>query len=338
MRIIRPIQASDLQQFVELALQTGIGFTSLPKNEQKLKEKLIKSLKAFSPDHTDRQNLIYLFVMEEIETGKIIGMCGIRASTGGSLPSYYYKVDVEPRPPGANRPKEMRILTPVHYSYGPSEICSLYLQREKRHGGWGRLLSFSRFLFIASHLERFSDTIIAEIRGHLDNDLSSQFWEAIGRHFYDLQLAEMLTAYSSNRDFVSDILPSHPIYVDLLPPEAQIEIGTVHEHSQPALNLLLEQGFKITNEIDIIDGGPKLEAPTRKIAAIRQNILCTVKKISDHNTEIKALIANTSLDFRATQGTLHLNNQGEATISPAIAEALQVNVGDNIRYYIIGKE
>ena len=43
MKIIRPIKASDYQTLHEIAKESGIGFTSLPVNEELLRRKITKA-------------------------------------------------------------------------------------------------------------------------------------------------------------------------------------------------------------------------------------------------------------------------------------------------------
>ena len=67
---------------------------------------------------------------------------------------------------------------------GPTEIGSLFLLPEYRGQKRGRLLSLSRFAFMAAHPKRFAEDVIAEMRGVMSEDGQCPFWEAIGKHFF----------------------------------------------------------------------------------------------------------------------------------------------------------
>ena len=60
--------------------------------------------------------------------------------------------------------KEIQVLHLVRQHSGPCEICSLFLAPEHRRAGGNlsRLLSLSRFLFMAEFAKTFEPTVIAE--------------------------------------------------------------------------------------------------------------------------------------------------------------------------------
>ena len=59
--------------------------------------------------------------------------------------------------------KEIQTLALVEEHNGPCEIGSLFLHPDYRRNGTGRMLSASRFLFMAEHKHRFETQVIAEM-------------------------------------------------------------------------------------------------------------------------------------------------------------------------------
>jgi arginine N-succinyltransferase len=93
MFVIRPIKQDDLEGLLELLSGAGHGLTSLPKDPQILKRRIKHSEISFDheawPDGPSGQS--YLFVMEELYTGRIVGVSGIIAKIGGFEPYYFYR-------------------------------------------------------------------------------------------------------------------------------------------------------------------------------------------------------------------------------------------------------
>ncbi len=81
----------------------------------------------------------------------------------------------------------------------------------------------------------------------------------------DFAEADKLSATTDNQ-FILDLMPQHPIYVDLLPEAARAVIGKCHKDGEGARRLLEWEGFSFSNVIDIFDGGP-LDERARAIAS-----------------------------------------------------------------------
>ena len=113
--------------------------------------------------------------------------------------------------------KDVRTLTLVEEHNGPCEIGSLFLHPDYRRDGNGRLLSLSRFLFMAEHRQRFEPQVIAEMRGVIDDQGRSPFWDAVGKHFFEIDFPKADYLSMVNKKFIADLMPRHPLYVPLLP-------------------------------------------------------------------------------------------------------------------------
>jgi arginine N-succinyltransferase len=333
MFIIRPITKEDTEEFIKMALQAK-GMTSLPKNPEILRQKIEDSQQAFSAKIDHPGNEKYLFVLENLITKKVGGVCGIDAKTGLDHPLYFYHIESFQDSPLLRPNPVMHV---VERRNMPSEIRSLYLLNELRHEGVGRLLSLSRFLFIAAHRERFENTIFAEMRGYIDEHGNSPFWNGIGQHFFDMDLEKIQRLRDQGFIVTPEMLPNHPIYTSLLPIHVQESIGKVHDNTLPAFHMLLQEGFHTTNDIDVFDGGPRLEATTDEISKISKSILGTITDIDSVSVDSSRRIAcNNRLDFRACFAHLTINDSKGITITQEVAHALQVQIGDPIRYIEIG--
>ena len=223
MIIIRPIQASDYDSLHRIAIESGHGFTSLPVNEGLLKQRIAHSEDSFNKDVSSPGSEGYLFVMEDTDTGSVVGTSGIEAAVGLEDAFYHYhlgKVVHNSRELGIYNTVET--LSLCNDYTGTSEICTLFLGESHRKNRNGRFLSRCRFLFMAEHKERFAETVIAEMRGISDEEGRSPFWNWLEEHFFsmDFPTADYLTGIGK-KVFIAELMPKHPIYVSLLSKDAQ---------------------------------------------------------------------------------------------------------------------
>lgn len=335
MYVIRPITQNDAEAFIEIGYAASIGMTSMPRNRALLQERVSQSERAFAKQILQPEDEKYLFVLENTDTGTIGGTCAIIAKEKREEPLFYYRLEETTQQsayPSAT-PQKVPIMRVVHYYDSPSEICSLYLIPECRGGGNGRLLSLSRFLFIAAFPNRFDNMICANMRGYIDENNVSPFWEGIGRHFLDMEFETLMNLRDEDAINIASALPSFPIYIGLLPKDIQESIGKTHAETHPALNMLMQEGFQLTEELDVFDGGPLIEAETKEIRSVKESIVDHVAEISDRPIEgSRYILSNNRLNFRACFAVIqHKGHQG-ISITAETAEALQVRVGDPIRY------
>ncbi len=337
MLVMRPVQLDDLDQLVELAAMTSFGLTSLPKDRELLRKKIIFSQRSFehTPDRPGAES--YLFVMEDTETGTLAGTSGIMAKTGGFEPFYAYRIETETfESDQINVRTNIRTLHLVTEHDGPAEVCSLFLRPSYRLGGNGRLLSLSRFLFMAEFANHFDPSVIAEMRGVIDERGHSDFWDAVGRHFFEIDFPDADYLSIVDKKFIADLMPRHPVYVNLLPAAAQAVIGNVHDRTRPALRMLEGEGFRFANLVDIFEAGPMVGCPLKEIRAVRESIRATVAELTSNQDEgadpAQHVIGNTQRDFRACLGTVDPITSETVRISEAVAEGLGIRVGDALRY------
>lgn len=335
MMIIRPICADDYEVLYQIAEESGAGFTSLPVDETLLKNKIAGSESAFATDIETPGNQGYLFVMQDSETGEVVGTSGVEACVGLEDAFYCYhhgKVVHASRELDVHNTVET--LTLCNDFTGTSEICTLFLRPAARQGINGKFLSKFRFLFMTEHRQRFADTVIAEMRGFSDDKGSSPFWQWLEEHFFSLDFptADYLTGIGK-KEFIAELMPKYPIYVNLLSKEAQAVIGKVHRNTQPALKMLLSEGFRATGYVDIFDAGPTVEAQLDDIKTGKNSVKAPVQ-IADAAIENGELcyVINTKVEgFRAICCHLDLS-EDHVKIAPQDAAALNLQDNENVRY------
>ncbi len=334
MMLFRNAEPKDLDAIYQLALNSGIGVTTLPKDKEFLQQRLELAANSFKKELRQPAGEYYFFVLEDQTDKKIIGTSAIEASLGYDLAFYSYKLTqhttISQTPPLRH---DFNMLNLVNDYEGHSELCTLFLEPYFRKQHNGLLLSLARFLFMAQHPHRFHATVIAELRGVSNDKGDSPFWNGLGRHFFRLTFAEVdrLTT-STNKQFIADLMPKHPIYVELLPKDAQKVIGQPHPSTRPALAILEREGFSYNNYIDIFDGGPTIEAPLLHIRTIAASRLWQIQSINENVHSLPFVIANTELHFKATISSISCNEDSKmCIINKNTADLLKLERGDYLR-------
>lgn len=334
MLVIRPITTTDYPALMQIAHDSGIGFTSLPTNEDILRSRIEHSKASFSLKISQPGSESYLLVMEDTDTGEIVGTSGLEAAVGRETAFYSYHLGKV-----VHSSKELGIhnmvntLTLCNHYTDSAEICTLFLKNKARVGNNGRVLSRFRFLFLAEFMERFSKTVIAEMRGVSSTNGSSPFWKWLQEHFFgiDFKTADYLIG-TGNKTFIAELMPRHPIYVNLLSQEAQDVIGKVHEKTLPALKLLQREGFVNQGYFDIFDAGPTVECELEQIESVKNSLRLQVK-IAENVKGTAHIICNTTLtEFRATEANIHVDHENDfAVLNQQYANTLKVKEGDYVR-------
>ena len=333
MNIIRPIHTSDFKALYEIAEESGVGFTSLPVNDNLLAKKITRSEASFAKEVSSPTNESYLFVMQDSTTEAVVGTCGIEACVGVEDAFYHYHIGkVVHASRELNIHNTVEILTVCNDYSGISEICTLFLREPERQPNMGRFLSKVRFLFMAEHQHRFTERVIAEMRGVSDENGRSPFWEWLEKHFFsmDFPTVDYLTGIG-NKVFIAELMPKYPIYVNLLSQAAQAAIGKVHDKTKPALALLEKEGFKYRGYVDIFDAGPTIEAEVDTLKTVRESIRKPALIATINPQAPLHIIINTQVaDFRAVLQPVEITDH-HILISRETAKALHVHNSDMIR-------
>lgn len=346
---IRPIETDDIDALHAIAIETGVGFTSLPDNREFLASRIAQAREAFERADDDprltEEAALYFFLLEDDSVDpatpraqRIAGCCAIEARVGLDAPFYNYRVG---RIAQASKQLDLhRVIDTLFLSSdhtGDAEVCSLYLRPQWR-GNRARnatLLSRVRWLFMASHRDRFPERVLAEMRGRFDDSEHNPFWDSLGQHFFpiDFRHADRLTGLGQ-KSFIGELMPRFPICTAMLPEHARACIGQVHEQTQPALAMLRAQGLRFEGYIDIFDAGPTVEAYIDDVQAVRHSRLARVRL--DAHAEAPAaprvLASRTGdcADFRAAWvGRAPADDR--ITLHPEEAARLNVDSGDTLR-------
>lgn len=336
--VIRAATASDLQHLYEMAKRTGGGFTNLPPDRKALGTKLERSAAAFERTEEAVGDDLFVFVLENTETGEVRGTCQIFSAVGLKWPFYSYRIGaLTQHSEELGRTFRADILNLSTDLEGASEVGGLFLHPGERAGGLGLLIARSRYLFMRAHRARFADRTLAELRGVIDEAGGSPFWDGVAGRFFGMnfQDADEFNAKFGNQ-FIADLMPKHPVYIAMLSDHARSVIGVPHPSGRAAMRMLEEEGFAWENYIDIFDGGPTMTVRTDQIRSIREAKDARIVAISDglgeHSGGEKRLLATGKLaTFRTAYGWVE--NQGDGiVIDTACARALGVEQGQTVTH------
>lgn len=337
MVVIRPVTPGDLDALLALATQSGFGLTTLPKDRELLAKRVARSQRAFAESADQPSGECYLFVMEDLATRAVVGTCGVCSKVGGFEPFYAFRVTTQTHESSfLGVRKEHRFLELVSEHNGPCEIGSLFLAPDYRRDGNGRLLSLSRFVFMAEWANAFDPMVIAEMRGVIDERGGSPFWEAVGRNFFGIEFARADYLSMVNKKFIAELMPKHPICASLLSAAAQQVIGQVHEQTRPALRMLEEEGFRHNGMVDVFEGGPVVTCPIGDIRTVRQSRRATVAAVGEVAAGgVDFIVGTTRKEYRACKSAIEEAGPASVRIPPECAAALQVKAGDTVRYSLM---
>ena len=271
--VVRAAKTADLDTVYALAQSAGPGMTTLKADRKALAARLAVAEASF------RQTIAvperdYVFVLEDTGDGTVAGIAAIKGAVGMDEPFYNYRIGaLVHSAPSVGVYGRHEVLYMTHDLTGCAELCSLFLHPDYRRGGNGKLLSKSRFMFIAQFPHLFTQTVFAEMRGFQDPDGSSPFWESLGRKFFnmDFQRADDL-CQPGGKSYIAELMPRYPIYTSFLSSAARAAIGATHVETIPARRLLEREGMGASTYIDIFDGGPVLHANVRDLRAVRDSV------------------------------------------------------------------
>lgn len=331
MLIVRPVRISDLPHVEHMAVESGIGVTSLPNNREKLYEKIQNSLGAFEHEAiagTGRE--YYMFVLED--EGRVVGTASISASAGFEEPFYSYRSETMVHASRALKVNNrIHVLTMCHDLTGLVQLCGFYCDPHYTMRAY-ELLSRARLLYMAAARERFGRRILVEMQGILDADNQSPFWDAIGRRFFNMDFPQVEQAFAQrSKTFIAELMPTYPIYVPLLPDQAQNAIGQIHPDFERPFSILSREGFEADDYIDIFDGGAVLTAEVDQLFSLRQQHIYAVETGPSlpAGSQEMLLSNHRSGQFAATQA--HASVVGDVIfITQETARALGVGNGQRL--------
>jgi len=300
--VARPVKKTDLDDLYSLSNEFVL--LNLPRNKHKLEEMIALSEASFSKSNSVDERE-YIFVAEDLLRKKVVATAKIVTKHGTEKePHVYYKVLKKEK-----YSKSLGIgfihqtLKFCEDSNGPTELGGLVVSKEYRGhpNKIGKLISLSRFLYIATNKKDFKSKLHAELAPPLDDEGRSAFWEALGRRFTGMPYDEADRLSHLDKEFITSLFPENEIYTSLLDPKARLVIGQVGPETKPALSLMERLGFKYKQEIDPFDGGPHMGVETelaKPIKALKEYEVC-FKDVISSDQEIVLIGAWSKDGFRA---------------------------------------
>ena len=332
MLVVRPAGPADLDHLLELAILSGPGFTSLPEDPDQLIERLDVSRDSFNGVLPPAERW-YTLMLEDGDTGDIDGIGSVKATVGLKRPFFSFRVvNNTVQSPSLGVKLNHQTLVLVNECTGWTEVGSLFLKADRRKGGAGRLLAQSRYMLIGAQPELFADNVLAELRGVFTPDGYCPFWDHVASKFFpmDFDEADRMTG-ATDKQFILDLAPRHPIYAELLPEPARAVIGKVHPQGVPAMALLESEGFRPNGLVDIFDAGPTVTCPRDHIRTVRDARRLAVEIAEEVEAELPSLVSTDAVaDFRAVRTKVALDGD-RAVLTPEVADALRVKAGDTVR-------
>ena len=330
---IRAARESDYPALYEMAKLTGGGFTNLPADKATLQNKLARAAEGFDREGENQADDLYLFMLEDFESGAIRGTCQIFGEVGRDRPFYSYRIStLTQKSEELGRIFRNQTLSLCTDLEGSSEVGGLFLHPHERAGGLGMLLARSRYLFIKQHRPRFGGRVLAELRGVMDPAGHSPFWDALAGRFFGMtfpEADEFIAVHGTQ--FIADLMPNTPIYVNMLPESAKAVIGQPHPTGRAALKMLQAEGFIWECYIDIFDGGPTVTAPTDQIRSVRESEWLKVGGSHKEKTGKTMMVATGQLGtFAACWAQVQIDDRGEALLDEKAMAMLDVGSGDTI--------
>ncbi|GAA6169966.1 arginine N-succinyltransferase [Sessilibacter corallicola] len=334
--IIRPATRQDLPELLKLSQSIPGGMTSMPFDKSTWQKKLEAVEESFCTPTVKDKEAIYFFVLEDMESGEIVGTSGMHSGVGMNRPFYNYRLSRH-----VSKSSELDItvkstsLILCNDFTGDTELVSLFLKKGHRQGKNGQFLSRVRFLFMHEFTDIFSDRVFAEIRGWLDAEGSSPFWDSLGKKFFNMPYfkADFISAVNGSQ-FISDLMPRLPVYLELLTPEAVAVIGKPNKEAAAAKKLLEKEGFYYHDTVDIFDAGPVVECDKNRIESINSiNKFAVVSGLHEANMSdaSECIISNCRFkEFRAAIGKVHIQEDSTVQIEDSVFDAIRIQPGDQV--------
>jgi arginine N-succinyltransferase len=332
---VRPIETRDLDALVDLAESLGPGMTTLPADRESLAAKVEGSVASFRGS-VERAEAHFLLVLEDPASGALLGTAALYPHVGAPYGFFSYKrLKLVQRSQALGIDSTVEMLSLANDYTGTTEVGTLAVRPELKGTGAGRLLARSRYMLAAAFPDLFSPLLMAEMRGWQDAEGHSPFWDAVGARFFsmDFATADRISALRGS-DFIADLMPKHPIYINLLPESARDVIGKPHQDSAPAMAMLKREGFRFEGYVDVFDAGPQVHCDRESIATVRLSREGPLTALSPAAEPDAAdyLVCNTTLErFRVVMAPGRVSD-GEIALSADAARALDVMVEDNVRW------
>lgn len=267
MYVVRPVDRADIGALEAMAAISMPGVHTLPRTREGMVAAVERSIASFAAEVDIPSEESYLFVLEHLQddlnSREVVGTAIIHASAGSNGTYFAFRNDViQQVSRDLNISHSVHALTLCSELTAYSQLSGFFVRHRDSAGVEAALLSRARLLYAVLAPHRFGDRFFVPLAGRLDADGQSPFWNALGRKFFKMDFleAERLIEGARNRTLIVELMPHYPVYVPLLPGDAQAALGQIHPGGQMAFDLLAQEGFEADEYIDIFDGAPILQA------------------------------------------------------------------------------
>lgn len=338
MFVVRPVELSDIDALEKLAAGSMPGVHTLPRTRDKIAASVERSIASFAAHVDIPSEESYLFVLEQQASGDIVGTAAIFAQAGSNGTYFSFRNDViQQVSRDLNISHSVHALTLCSELTAYSQLSGFYLANRSSAGLEAGLLSRARLLFAVLAPHRFGDRFFVPLAGITDKNGQSPFWEALGRKFFKMDFldAEKVIGGARNRTLIVELMPHYPVYVPLLPGDAQAAMGQIHADGELAFSLLTEEGFEADDYIDIFDGGPILQAHKNSLRSFSGSMMRRVLHAEPGNSSdlmvTYSVAASNEQNFRAVTVSCPSADAGDTiSLTQDAQDALMVAPGDNV--------
>ncbi len=341
MILLRSVQEKDFADLYELA--AILDSVNLPHDRQILLKHIRHAVASFRGREADKAKALYLFVAEDLRTGRVIGTSSIFARHGAErAPHSFFELRRETR---RSRTQAIgirhRTLQLDWTNDGPTEVGGLVVlpRYRRRPEKIGKQLSLIRFLYMAMHPGRFKKRVLCEFLPNFARDGKSLLWEHLGKKFTGLEYHAADRLSATNKEFILGLFPMSKIYATLMPESVQAILEKTGDASMPAQIMLERMGFRYLRQICPFDGGPHFGARLRDIKIVKQAKACVIGKA----VQGPVRGARSGLVLLQRRGTVRglqaefLQRGGEIRMSEEAARALQAQKGDGVMVWSYGR-
>ncbi|NNG25671.1 arginine N-succinyltransferase [Telluria aromaticivorans] len=337
MYVVRPVERGDIGALEVLGAVSIPGVHTLPRTREAIVASVERSIASFAAQVDIPSEESYQFVLEDLRTHEVIGTSSIHASAGSNGTYFAFRNDViQQVSRDLNISHSVHALTLCSELTAYSHLSGFYIRNRDSAGSEAALLSRARLLYAVLAPHRFGDRFFVPLAGVTDSDGQSAFWNALGRKFFKMDFleAERVIDGARNRTLIVELMPHYPVYVPLLPGDAQAALGQIHPSGELAFDLLAQEGFEADEYIDIFDGGPILQAhrnSLRSFCGSHQRQVENARIDAPLESLVTYAVASTEQNFRAVITACPPVDTAQAIcLSREAQQALGVSAGDSV--------
>jgi arginine N-succinyltransferase len=326
--ICRSVRESDIDFLYRLAQQ--VSMIRLPRDKRELIKIIQKSIESFSAD-TPPEDGVYVFALEDIRNGEVIGTNRIDAGFGSQAHPYYFFEVIEKERTDEElgiRIKHKALKLSVNRNISVLNTVMLDAGYRNRPDKLGKLLVYLSFVYMGLCPDKFTNQIQVSLEAPVTDEGINPFWNALGKKFTGLDPEDTYKLFKQNkRGFIWNLFPKEDIYVCLLAPENP-------PSPERARNLTMKHildsiGFQYLNRTDVL-GGPIFGAQQNDISVIKKGAFYKVDHAESEpgqGTALMGFVKNGC--FRG--GHFPFRSISQTAFLPGSAKKLlSLNNGDNI--------